>query len=596
MTATRRIRHLTHCLILLLLLEANSGPIAAAAQRQEVTVLPGWNAVWLEVEPQDADGTPLPPETVFASNPEIDIVSRLLPARGQAEFVQDPSADSLGSDIWLTWRRSTVLGQNTLGGLRGNRGYLIHSTGVEPTVVAFTGEVAFHTYQWVPDAYNLFGVPVPSDATAPTFDEFFGPTTAHPVNRIFQLVDGQWIPVNGGERIRRHAAYWVYARGGSVFQGPVPVVFPNSGGRLSFGESLESATFTAGNLLAAPSVLTLNRISDGGLVVRDSGGNGIVSFAVTEDGSGSGAIGPRTSASIRLEVTRPSEAPEPRLENLYRLDASLPGGNSYYQYLPVSAHVPSNLTDPGGMTFLPGLWVGDVTLTHSTSLVEGMTVAGSVGGPRLEAVAHPIRYRVILHCGAGGQVRLLEHATLMQKQRATEELPKEYVVVIDDARIPGLVGIAEQGGKLVGKRFDTAAYDLPRDLIPPESADDDPDFDPSTLSDGYLLSLDLDGTLAPGGVVTTTPGSLVLDPWHRTNPYRHVFNPEHRKGFRIGREMRWEIDAAASPEAGRLPGFGHTVLGGVFEESVTGLMKAGDVHQSRGRFVLHRVSEVTELQ
>ena len=573
------------------------GTLSAGEQTQSIDLEPGWNAVWLEVEPRNAAGLPNFASTNFSDHPEVDVVSRLLPAKSPVEFIQDPSAPSLGSDFWLTWRRSTKIGRNTLGRMRGNTAYLIHNSSDAPLTVDLTGEVSFHSYDWVPDSYNFVGVPVGATAAAaPTFDEFFEPSSAHPVNRIFKLAAGQWISVKRGDRIERNAAYWVYCRGGSAYQGPVPFVFPNAGGRLDFGETTESATVTAGNLRTTPSSLTLNRlINDADLLLKDSSGSGIVSWAVTADGSGAGTIAPATSASIRLDVTRPDPATAASHEHLYRVDAELDSGSSYYQYLPVVAAAPFDAADAGGSS-LAGLWVGDVILTHATSLVFGQVGDTALGGPRLEPVKRQLRYRVILHADAAGQVKLLEHATIMQRPRASEDLPKEYVVVIDDTVIPGLVGIEERGGKLVGKRFDTAAYDLPRDVVPPASEDSNPNFDPSTLSKDYLLSLDLTGTLAPGGVVTTTPGTLVLDPWHRTNPYRHVFNPEHRKGFRIGREMRFEVDQSTSSRAATVRGFGSTALSGTFEESVTGLMKSGDTHQARGRFILQRVSDATELQ
>ncbi|MGI9241393.1 MAG: hypothetical protein ACR2RV_11370, partial [Verrucomicrobiales bacterium] len=188
----------------------------AAEQTQTITLVPGWNAVWLEVQPEDASGRPASPETVFAAHAEVDIVSRLLPAKSPVEFVSDPTASSLGADIWLRWRRSTVIGQNTLGGMRGNSAYLIQNSSAAPINVSITGEVAFHTYDWVPDSYNFVGVPVGADGgQAPTFGEFFGASSAHPVSRIFKLSAGQWVSVRENDRIVQGAAYWVYCRGGS---------------------------------------------------------------------------------------------------------------------------------------------------------------------------------------------------------------------------------------------------------------------------------------------------------------------------------------------------------------------------------------------
>ncbi len=548
----------------------------AAAQTQSITLVPGWNAVWLEVEPQDANGKAQSPETVFAAQPAVDVVARYLPANNRMQFIQDPTTEALGADFWLKWRRNTVIGGNTLGGIVGNAPYLIHNNTEQAVPLNLTGEVAFHRYRWTPDSYNFFGVPVGN--TAPTFTEFFGASAAHPLTQIFKLSAGKWVAVQPGERMQKGAAYWVFAKGGSSYQGPVPVVFSDSDGFLAFGENLTTSELSAGNLAATPSSLTINRLTNGGLSLKNAiTGNEIVNSAIT------GAIAPRSTASVRLQATRPLTAATGTLENLYRLDAALASGSSYYQYLPVRASLAVDAPGSGGSA-LAGLWVGDVLLAQATSLVEGK----AAGASRLEGVRRPMRFRVILHVDAGGQASLLEHATIMQKARASAELTVEQVVVVDDTKIPGLVGIETRGGKLVGKRFDTAAYDLPRSPIA--------ESEPSAVPQTYLLTLPLSGALAPGGVVTTPPGTFVIDPWHRTHPYRHVFNPEHRKGFRITREMRFEIDPAGSPEAGQIPGYGTSALSGIFEESITGLLKPGDVNRARGRFILQRVSATAELE
>ena len=563
-------------------------------QQQTLNLTPGWNAIWLEVEPRAADGTPAGPEVVFAAVPQVRTVARFLAARGHFQFITDPTAESLGDDFWLKWRRDTVVGGNTLGGIAGNAAYLIFNAADTPVSFVITGEARYHRYEWTPDSYHFVGVPVGD--TAPTFSEFFTASGAHPLNQIYKLVAGKWVAVQANERFQKNAAYWVYARGGSAYQGPVPVLFTNAGGYLEFGESLEFSDFSAGNLNSTPATLSLQRLVDNGLTLRDAtSGSGIVDFAITADGTGAGTIAPSTTAAIRLEARRPWLTAPAARENLYRMKATLSSGSSYYQYLPVRASrdlaAVASASDP-----LPGLWVGDVVLTQATSLVAGKTDSGTLAGPRLEPVKRPLHYRVILHVNAGGQAQLLEHATLMKKVRASEDLPEEFVVVVDDTKIPNFVGIEKRGGKLVGKRFDTAAYDLPRSVLPSIQDEANPDFVPSTLSQEYRLSLALQGNLSPGGVITTAANSFVLDAWHRTHPFRHVFNPEHRKGFRITREMRFEVDATGSPEAAGTSGFGTSTLSGIFKESLTGLMKPGDVHQSRGRFILQRISEVTELQ
>jgi hypothetical protein len=567
----------------------------APQQTQNLELAPGWNAVWLSVEPQKIDGTPAAPETVFAGHPEITTVSRFLPARAPVQYIEDPDLDQLGGDFWLTWRRDTLVGANTLGSLSGNTAYLIENSGTQVLNVPVTGEVRFHRYEWVPEAYNFFGVP--TGATPPTFGDFFGPSPAHALDQVFRLENGTWTPVNANERMRQNEAYWVFCREGSRFQGPLPFVFPSTDGRLDYGTKVETIDVSGGNLLDESAALHLVRVVQDGFDLFDTASAGrIVDYAVSAAGGGSGDLAPKTSASLRLEAERNWSGGADSRMNLYRVEGRLPDGSSYFQYLPVRAAKPAALPAAGQSGDpLPGLWVGEVVLTHSTSAVEGKTDSGSAVGPRLEPVKRPLRYRILLHVDGGGAVRLLSDATVMQRTVVDEGIPPEYVIVLNEADIPNFVGIEERGGRLVGQRFDTAAYDLPRAVIPSASSDSDPNFDPSTLSTDYLESLPLTGDLVPGGLITTTPGSFTLDPWHRTNPYRHVFHPDHRRGFRVTREWALNLDAVGSEAAGQVAGFGATSLSGVFSESVTGLGKAGETLQSRGRFRLQRVNEVPTL-
>ena len=400
-------------------------PQAGAATRdQTLELAPGWNAVWLEVGPRDASGLPARPETVFANAPTVRSVARFLPANHRMEFVQDPSSESLGSEFWLKWRRNSEIGANTLGAMPGNTAYLVENAADSPVSVTIAGDVAYHRYEWVPDSYNLFGVPI-EGSNGPTFSEFFSPSTSHSPTQILRLTAGKWVAVSAGERLRRGAAYWVFAKGGSSYQGPVPVLLTANAGVLNFGDHVTTSEIAAGNLAPTPSTLSIRRVSDDGLGLFNAlTGQEIVDYALTTSGTGSGTLAPLQSASLRLEARRPWTAAPPARENLYLVTTTLASGSSCYQWLPVRASLPLTPTAASG-TALKGLWVGDVTLAQATSLVAGKTPAGTLGGPRLEPVRRPLTFRILLHVDAAGQARLLDHATLMKKRLPSDDLPAE---------------------------------------------------------------------------------------------------------------------------------------------------------------------------
>jgi hypothetical protein len=312
-------------------------------------------------------------------------------------------------------------------------------------------------------------------------------------------------------------------------------------------------------------------------------GSGIVYYEFS-DSLQIPAVSPGETAAVRLRASRPPLSTTPEFENLYRYRVQLNSGHSYFQYLPVRARVDVDLAPTSGDGLLPGLWVGEARISQTTSVVRGQSDGVTLGGPRLEPVSRPLSYRIILHVNEEGGVSLLGHATLMKEARVAEEIEPEVVVVVDDNRLGDFVGLEQRDGKPVGRRYDTAAYDLPRDPIAPEGSN------PVNLTENYLRSLPLEGTLAPGGVVSTTPGTFIIDEWHRSNPFKHVFHPSHRQGFRIEREMTFQVDAADSPSAQGGADFGVNTLSGVFEETVVGLLKTGEEIESRGRFLLNRIT------
>ena len=81
-------------LVILLFLLPQS--IFAQSATQSITLVPGWNAVWLEVPPTVAsgnnEGLPQSPEEVFRDHPIIKVLSPK-PLAGTAEFFADGPSD-----------------------------------------------------------------------------------------------------------------------------------------------------------------------------------------------------------------------------------------------------------------------------------------------------------------------------------------------------------------------------------------------------------------------------------------------------------------------------------------------------------------------
>jgi hypothetical protein len=423
------------------------------------------------------------------------------------------------------------------------------------------------------------------------------------------------------------------------FGGPSDAVAVGSGAdRLQL--DLKELTFS--NLGSAAAVPALDLISKSGdglalhVVNPAADSLGHVRGNTVDSAVGPGAsaalgktVAPQQTASLTLGALRSWSDDAPRV-NLYRLKT---GGASFW--LPVTA-VRSDLqqlagdgTPAGGVT---GLWIGDMVANGVTSIVEdGAPVRPSAGSAPL---------RVMLHSDSGGLVRLLSQVTVMRTKTADPAIAPAPVLVVDPARIPFFEGIKERNGKRVGVRFDAIAYDMPRlrDAASQSDLINDPHFlaltslspalqdalakDPTVrtsadkaliaastatidsakaaipsllpdylissslrppkLKEAYQLSLPVSGSLGAGQTVTAT---FNLDPFHRSNPFRHAYHQNLPKGPDINRTLAIAFDAGQTdPDR----------LTGVFTDTIRGLIKS-DLTVS-GRVDLRRVSPVATLE
>jgi len=604
-----------------------SVPAWAQEVTQAVTLNAGWNAVWLEVEPVGADGYQKAPELVF-DNPAIEMIATPKPLSSTAEFFGDApgSIGTFNEDGWQQWNQTDAPGTSNLTLVYGNRPYLIKvATGTPPFSIPITGKVRFSRPKWTPDRYNLIGFGLEGTRS---FTSFFGPAgDKHAVSKIFRLkTNGDWQLVNGSDTMVSNEAYWIFSNGPSNYMGPVAVDFDlSSSGRLSFGGpsdavqvgpgvpalelDLEELVFT--NLGSSDVVpeLDLLAVTPGlgslslYVVYPATTGLGYVrgnqvdsSVAVGSSALGETVPGLKTRI-LSLGARRNWTTGAAGRFNLYRVKTGTVGASFY---LPVTATI-NNLEYTNTATPISpasertGLWVGDVVVDSSTSIVEN-------GSPvKTAAVKAPAR--IIMHYN-GSTVRLLSQVTLMRTKTADSDVVPTPVLVIDPARIPFFEGIKERNGKRVGVRMESVTYDMPRkmDAVSQAAILSDPAYPgltpaglpaflvsrtvrPPSLKEVYALSLDLAGTLGPSGTLTTIAGTLNLDPFHRSNPFRHPYHQEHSNGPAITRELRIDFDPDQP--------LGDT-LRGAYTETIKGLINTNLT--LTGRVELRRVSSVATLE
>lgn len=221
--------------------------------------------------------------------------------------------------------------------------------------------------------------------------------------------------------------------------------------------------------------------------------------------------------------------------------------------------MPSLPSGIGGLNPNPaaaGLWLGEVRLDEVN---EVQTAAP--GSDVVAATARPASIRILLHVDAHGQVRLLKDVIVMKQRNGTNGAPDSsgplgavelstlatnLVLITRPELIPNYEGVMKRGGKLVGLRYGTVAYDF----------------------EG--LTQPLLGGVGPGA---SCIGRINLSKNHPTNPYRHKYHPDHPSGFDITRQLTLVFDGNPTDPWQEGPGFGVDHLTGTYSETVVGLHK-----------------------
>ncbi|MEM7049880.1 MAG: hypothetical protein AAF604_09475 [Acidobacteriota bacterium] len=560
-------------------------PAAAMERTQSFDLQPGWNAIYLEVEPADVS-----PDTVFAGLP-VASVWTWIGSDSAVQFIQDP-ADGLSDRAgWLGWfprpRPESIL--TNLSAIYANRAYLIHLEGAAPVSFSVTGEPRVRDRGWITDSFNLVGFYV-NPALPSTFGDYLAASPAHTGQPIYRLgTNGIWSLVASpfSERIQSGAAYWVYTDGPSDYPGPLEIDLPQ-GTDLAFGGSLSRLRLSLINRGAATSV-TVRQVNGSDVpltLFRFDTDTGEQSWPELPEVY-SVAFGPGEEVQLELGVRR-SELTSALAEGILEIT----NGQGFRRFVSVSAAavLPSVVSQsragnqrsgaarlgglaPAATAGLEGLWIGAVRVTGVSEAQNGSLVPTSTGSN--------FGFKVLIHVDSAGQLRLLKEVIQMWQEGtmvtdpATGDLvvetPGYFVLLTDDSLIPNFDGASSRDGQPVGIRESTAAYDF----------------------DGNEQLMD--GNFSLGGTVTTT---LLLPSEFPTNPFRHKFHPDHDnkdlrfvefspEAYEVTRRMTFEF-ASTEPFDREVPEWGSELMGGTYRETLSGLHR-NDI-AVEGTFLLRRAS------
>ena len=598
---------------------------------QQVSLSPGWNAVYLEVSPEPVDCdrvfARVPVESVWAWNRQASPV----------QFIEDPAKLVPRNPQWATWfpAESSSRFLSNLFDLSGGRAYLIKLGGTKSVVVDVKGIPVRPSARWAPDAFSLVGFHV-SESGSPTFASYFAASAAHTGQQIFQLnSNGKWELAAPTTVIQRGRAYWVKTAGGSDYVGPVDVELENTMG-FDFGADLEEMELVIRNRSTSGS-RTVNLVL-GASEARPAGAD---AFPVV---AGSVSLYYRDTANVTVDaplgtwkpfgggLTVSLAAGAHRAIRLSARRADMPGsglgGGSVYQGIlriseggGISQDLPVRVGSSrlaAGAVPRSGLWVGTASLNEvSWAVANRKLVAAAAGDDRFQQYKDPAGidyekegtfqevkppaglapdatlptgsefvFRVIMHVDGTGNARLLQRVIQVwengvapqEGNTGTPLVPGRFRLFSDEAAASGFAGSTVRSGVQVPRRLSTVAYPL-------------------------RAPLPLSGSFGSGAVV----GTLVLGQDDPINPFVHRYHPQHDnlnarfeeaklppgvESFQVSRALRFEF-SANRPGGGLNPGWGDSELGGTYKESISGLHR-NTLHVA-GSFLLRRVSSVVEI-
>lgn len=580
-------------------------PSLASAQwiTQQIDLEPGWNAVFVEVDPAEPS-----PEIIFGGV-AVESVWAWNRRFESAKYLTNPNELLPKSEDWLSWfpPGSPRDALSDLSAITGSKAFLIELGGSTPQTVSIKGRPSNRFLEYTPDSLNFVGFTV-SRSSPPTFAQFFAPSGAHAGQAVYRLdpATGSYGAVNPvTATMRRGEAFWVFTSGASAYQGPLEVAFPTSEG-FAFGRNARTLELKISNLASAARTMTLawgaSETAEPGfpllagdlplsryLVDIPNGKAGFEPIA----GPLTVAVAAMDSAAVSLEPRRKDMAPftVPANETAeYQSVLTISDGAGFERVLGFSAKG----SGPGGGTratrgandlgLRPGLWVGTVSINGVSQPANGVISGNTDPQP----VGSEATFRIIMHVDENEVPRLLSDVVMMFREGTSTVDgdgntvvvdPSRYVLVTDKALLPQFQGLVLSDGQAVGRRVSTSAF-------------------------SFRTPQQMTVTTAPEGQRADV--SITIDYDDPLNPYKHKYHPDHDnlseqfdQTFAAGVES-YDITraigltfTAVDPSGVNSAGYGDTVAAGIYSETIIGIHK--DPINVGGTFRLENISNVEVL-
>jgi len=568
-----------------------------AADKTQYNLAAGWNAIYLHGDAAPLSSVdPANPtmEELFTSYPDVTQVWRWNPNPTPVMFTDAPQITTPGKPEWNVWVRGGV--SNTLTRMEGQRAYLVYCDNALENVNILQKAV-MPSATWVRHGANLYGFP--SSLTAsnyPTFSDYFAtfPAAIAANTKIYEYVGGPLGANNpmqifspSSARVDRNKAYWFSAEAVDNFYGPLEITAASAEG-LAFGTSGSVSTLHIRNRASAAA--TANFFLHWNEVNRPNNSSYPRPVPLTRR-----VFNPTTlvwedaSATFNLQIPANSTVQvDFGIDRMQMLANSQAIGDHFGSLLYVNATVPVNGVPKPLMEVvvpvtavrgsLAGLWIGEAQV----KAVESKPQASAV---KPTARAYPLRY--IMHVADDGTARILSQVFMGKLASFGNPLG----LCTKEA---GLL----QTEKAAATRF--VSVHLPLDRVIGGAED---------LNNMNTFNYDLNSYNSRMQRTISLPFD---DP---TNPFVHKFHPDHdnkapngdplvagQESYTVTRQVTFQFTSTAEQVGSTSSlGWGSSVIGGFYEEVISGLHKDsvgvgyGNGLKLEGTFELRRVSDIGSL-
>ena len=569
---------------------------------QRISLVPGWNAVHLKVNPADKSCA-----AVFNDSRITQI----------AWWNRDRLDDGTGSAVtdFCYWYRDGST-PSTFGRVIGDHRYLVYSTANIPYLdIQGTPAVPAGTI-YLGEA-NLVGVNVPNQAgaNAPTYYEYFKPLTEVVRSPSYYSVTADNTSLlirNTVKASNASAAVWLQTAGEGIatYTGPFTVTLGDAAETLSWTDDASRArTLTVKNVSSQERVLKIERKASnpppgghGTLAGTDSGNAALLCETIDWSGGFANRVYVPFLNSSKTSFTT-NIAAGATIELRLKPDTTrmAPSAGNYMSILEISdkgTTIDDEVRADGTCLYRvgvfasgalaaeqlrakAGLWIGTVSLAQVNRAKTLSSAEPDWGADNLFTAPHQFQFRLLVHVDESGNAKIL----------------KEVFTAMD-----------ESGGDtyLLGDSLTAYAFrgQFPKGVIKRTSSANFPFIDPLPLTGGEFMVAD-----------TTISATFTQDYDDKTNPFVHSFHPQHdnltfnnQKPSKLGDSAdgtgeyeSWAVTrtisltfAAADPIAGNVE-WNRTVTGGIYEETIDGLIGDGKPIKTRGAFRLTKVNDVSRI-